>query len=45
MATPRWKRTFSRGDRIAKYNQLLRIEENLCDNAEFLGVEALSVRV
>ena len=27
----------SRSDRIAKYNQLLRIEEMLGDNAVFLG--------
>lgn len=27
----------SRSDRIAKYNQLLRIEEDLGDNAEFIG--------
>jgi enolase len=32
----------SRTDRIAKYNQLLRIEENLGDSAVFLGREALS---
>jgi enolase len=32
------------GDRISKYNQLLRIEENLCDNAIFPGVEALGAR-
>lgn len=31
----------SRSDRIAKYNQLLRIEEELGDQAEFLGIEAL----
>ncbi len=30
----------SRSDRIAKYNQLLRIEEELGDNAEFLGKAA-----
>jgi len=27
----------SRSDRIAKYNQLLRIEEQLGDNAQYLG--------
>jgi enolase len=27
----------SRSDRIAKYNQLLRIEEELGDSAQFLG--------
>jgi len=31
-----------RTDRIAKYNQLLRIEEELGDQARFLGVKALS---
>ena len=30
----------SRSDRIAKYNQLLRIEEQLGDQAEFLGMNA-----
>jgi enolase len=33
----------SRTDRIAKYNQLLRIEEELGQAAAFLGLEALSV--
>ncbi len=32
----------SRTDRIAKYNQLLRIEEELGDAARFLGLEALN---
>jgi enolase len=32
-----------RGERVAKYNQLLRIEENLCGDAKFLGLGALSV--
>jgi enolase len=31
-----------RTDRIAKYNQLIRIEEELGDNARFLGMKALS---
>lgn len=31
----------SRSDRIAKYNQLLRIEEELGDESEFLGIRAL----
>ena len=31
-----------RSDRVAKYNQLLRIEENLADEAVFLGRSALS---
>ncbi|MFB3915719.1 MAG: phosphopyruvate hydratase [Terriglobales bacterium] len=32
----------SRTDRIAKYNQLLRIEEQLGDGAQFLGLKALN---
>ena len=32
----------SRTDRIAKYNQLLRIEEQLGQTAEFLGLEAVN---
>ncbi len=32
----------SRSDRIAKYNQLLRIEEMLADTAVFLGVKSFS---
>jgi len=32
----------SRTDRIAKYNQLLRIEEELGDQARFLGLKALN---
>src|ERR1700744_5562442 len=32
----------SRTDRIAKYNQLLRIEEELGSGAQFLGVESLN---
>ncbi len=32
--------SMSRTDRVAKYNQLLRIEKQLEDNAIFLGVEA-----
>jgi enolase len=31
----------SRTDRVAKYNQLLRIEEELGDSARFLGMDAL----
>jgi enolase len=34
----------SRTDRIAKYNQLLRIEEQLGDSARFLGVKALNCK-
>ena len=34
----------SRTDRIAKYNQLLRIEEALGDSARFLGVKALNYK-
>jgi len=33
-----------RSDRLAKYNQLLRIEENLGEAAEFAGIDAFSVR-
>ena len=33
-----------RSDRIAKYNQLLRIEEELGDAARFLGLKALNYR-
>ncbi|HKE31402.1 MAG TPA: phosphopyruvate hydratase, partial [Candidatus Angelobacter sp.] len=32
----------SRTDRIAKYNQLLRIEEELGEAARFLGLSALN---
>jgi len=32
----------SRTDRIAKYNQLLRIESELGDSARFLGLKALN---
>jgi enolase len=32
----------SRTDRIAKYNQLLRIEEELGEAAQFLGLRALN---
>jgi enolase len=34
----------SRTDRISKYNQLLRIEEELGDAARFLGIKALNYR-
>src|SRR3979411_2223924 len=34
----------SRTDRVAKYNQLLRIEEELSDGARFLGIKALNFR-
>ena len=34
----------SRTDRVAKYNQLLRIEEELGDSARFLGLAALNYR-
>jgi enolase len=34
--------SLSRTDRIAKYNQLLRIEEQLGQSAEFLGVESIN---
>ncbi|MGH9530246.1 MAG: phosphopyruvate hydratase [Terriglobales bacterium] len=35
----------SRTDRIAKYNQLLRIEEELGSSARFMGLKALNCRV
>jgi len=35
----------SRTDRVAKYNQLLRIEEALGDGARFLGLKALNYRI
>ena len=34
----------SRTDRMAKYNQLLRIEEELSDSAEYLGLKAFANR-
>ncbi|MFZ0940323.1 MAG: phosphopyruvate hydratase, partial [Candidatus Sulfotelmatobacter sp.] len=34
----------SRTDRISKYNQLLRIEEELGDSARFLGLKALNYK-
>src|SRR5215469_4235901 len=34
----------SRTDRVAKYNQLLRIEEGLANGATFLGLESLNYR-
>ena len=34
----------SRTDRIAKYNQLLRIEEELAGTSRFLGLEALNYK-
>jgi enolase len=37
--------SLSRTDRIAKYNQLLRIEEELGDAAEFLGIDALNYSI
>ena len=35
----------SRTDRMAKYNQLLRIEEELGEEARFLGVKAFKNRM
>jgi len=32
----------ARSDRVAKYNQLLRIEEQLGDQARFVGASSLS---
>ncbi len=37
--------SMSRSDRMSKYNQLLRIEEELGDNAKFLGKDAFNVNV
>jgi len=34
----------SRTDRISKYNQLLRIQEELGDSARFLGLKALNYK-
>ena len=36
--------SLSRTDRVAKYNQLLRIEEQLGQSAEFLGLESINYR-
>jgi len=36
--------SLSRSDRIAKYNQLLRIEEQLGGNARYAGRNAFSVK-
>ncbi len=35
--------SMSRSDRIAKYNQLLRIEQELGSEAKYAGIEALPV--
>ncbi len=35
----------SRTERIAKYNQLLRIEEELCGSTRFIGVQALNYNI
>ncbi len=37
--------SLSRTERIAKYNELLRIEEKLGDKAQFAGKETLTIRV
>jgi enolase len=37
--------SLSRSDRISKYNQLLRIEEELGSEARYAGREAFSVKV
>ncbi|PYX96371.1 MAG: phosphopyruvate hydratase, partial [Acidobacteria bacterium] len=34
----------SRTDRVAKYNQLLRVEEELGESAQFLGLKALNYK-
>ena len=36
--------SLSRSDRIAKYNQLLRIEEELGNEARYVGKQAFSVK-
>ena len=36
--------SLSRSDRIAKYNQLLRIEEELGNEARYIGKQAFSVK-
>ena len=35
----------SRSDRMAKYNQLLRIEEELEETALFLGIKTFNVKI
>jgi enolase len=35
----------SRSDRIAKYNQLMRIEEELDTNGYFAGISALNAKI
>ena len=37
--------SISRSDRIAKYNQLLRIEEELSDNARFPKTKAFKINL
>jgi len=37
--------SMSRSDRMSKYNQLLRIEEELGENAIFLGKEAFNLKL
>ena len=37
--------SMSRSDRMSKYNQLLRIEEELGENARFLGKEAFNLKL
>ena len=37
--------SMSRSDRMSKYNQLLRIEEELGENAKFLGKEAFNLNL
>ena len=34
----------SRSERVAKYNQLLRIEEELSDSAKYPGMEAFRIK-
>lgn len=34
--------SLSRSDRLAKYNELIRIEDDLQDSAKYLGIKALN---
>lgn len=37
--------SMSRSDRLAKYNQLMRIEDRLGDNAKYAGLEAFNIKI
>ena len=39
------EKTFDRSERLAKYNQLLRIEEELGTNAKFAGANFRKVEI